>query len=101
MKPLETVYWLRFALGILAAVVCVGYVAAVYGLPFRPDWPFNIFLNSMSIAIVVYLLTYYMIKSRYGLKVVKTQKLFTTGIGIYFMSWIAFYALLYTTLTVA
>jgi len=97
MRPLETVYWLRFALGVIAAVICLGYGLAANAIS-STQFSFNLFLNSMSLAIVVYLVSYYIIKSKFKLKVEKTQKLFTTGIGIYFLSWIVFYALFYTTL---
>lgn len=56
------------------------------------------FLNSMSLAIIVYLLSYYYIKSKFKLKVQKPQKLFTAGIGIFFLAWIVFWALLYTVI---
>ncbi len=54
------------------------------------------FFNSASLAIIVYVLSYYFIKSRFALKVQKPQKLLTTGIGIYFLAWIVFWALFYT-----
>jgi hypothetical protein len=82
MKPLEKVYWIRFALGIIAALASFG--------------SFNTFLNSMSLAIIVYLLSYYVIKFKFRSEVQKTQKLFTAGIGIYFLSWIVFWSLFYT-----
>lgn len=97
MKPLETVYWLRFALGIVAAVVCLGYGVAANAIS-STQFSFNLFLNSMSFAIIVYLVSYYIIKAKFRLKVEKTQKLFTTGIGIYFLAWLVFYALFYTVL---
>lgn len=95
MKPLETVYWLRFAFGTLAAIVCVGYGVGT-GAISNTSFVVNTFLNSMSLAIIVYLLSYYYIKSKFKLRVEKTQKLFTAGIGIYFLAWIVFWALLYT-----
>jgi hypothetical protein len=103
VKPLETVYWLRFGLGLVSALVCVGYMFAAYGLPFpsglpEDPAPFNIFLNSMSLTIVVYLVSYYIIKAKFKFRVEKTQKLFTTGIGVYFLTWLVFFALFYTTL---
>lgn len=58
----------------------------------------NTFLNSMSLAIIIYLLSYYFIKSKFRPKVEKTPKLFTTGIGIYFLAWVVFWTLLYTIL---
>jgi hypothetical protein len=47
----------------------------------------------------VYILSYYALKARLRDKVKKTQKLFTTGIGVYFLSWLVFYALIYTSLS--
>lgn len=95
MKPLETVYWLRFAFGILAALVCVGYGVGTNTIS-STSFGFNTFLNSMSLAIIVYLLSYYYIKYKFKLRVAKPQKLFTAGIGIYFLAWIVLWALLYT-----
>ncbi|MGD0496725.1 MAG: hypothetical protein ABSB28_11935 [Candidatus Bathyarchaeia archaeon] len=97
MKPLETVYWLRFGFGIMAALVCIGYGIAANAIS-STTFQYNLLLNSVSLAIIVYVLSYYVIKARFRLKVQKTQKLLTTGIGIYFLSWIAFFALLYTML---
>jgi hypothetical protein len=95
MKPLETVYWLRFALGIVAALVCLAYGLGTSTVSSQ-DFSFNTFLNSMSLAIIVYLLSYYAIKSRFKAIVGKTQKLFTAGIGIYFLAWIVFWSLFYS-----
>jgi len=89
---------MRFGLGLVAAVVCVGYMIGAYGMSFPQGWAPNIFLNSMSVAIVVYLVSYYIIKAKFKLKVEKTQKLFTTGIGVYFLTWLVFFALFYTAL---
>lgn len=96
MKPLEMVYWLRFALGFVASLVCVGYVIAAFGMPFPTEGVSTIFLNGMALAIILYLISYYALKAKFQLQVQKTQKIFTTGIGIYFLSWIVFFALLYT-----
>jgi high-affinity Fe2+/Pb2+ permease len=96
MKTLEIIYWLRLALGITAAVIC-----AVFGLATNtivkegfPLW--NTLMNGVSIALITYLISYYIIKSKFSLKVEKQQKLVTMGIGIYFVSWIVFWVLLYT-----
>lgn len=53
-------------------------------------------LNSGSLAIVIYLLSYYYIKYKFRSLLQKTRKLFTAGIGIYFLAWIVVWALLYT-----
>ncbi len=95
VKPLETVYWLRLGFGVLAALVCVGYGVGTNTIS-STDFVLNMFLNGMSLAIIVYLVSYYYIKSRFKLKVQRSQKLFTAGIGIYFLAWIVIWALLYT-----
>jgi K+-sensing histidine kinase KdpD len=96
MKPLETVYWLRFGFGILAALVSLGLGLATNAISKSPDS--QTFFYSASLAIIVYILSYYFIRSRFALKVQKPQKLVTAGIGIYFLAWIVFWALFYTIL---
>ena len=101
MKPLETIYWLRLALGITAALICAGYgIAAGRIAPidtvgeFPVDYPF--FMTSLSMALVIYLISYYIIKPKFLLRVEKPRKLVTTGIGIYFLSWLFLWVVLYT-----
>jgi len=95
MKTLEIIYWLRLALGITAALICTGYGLATNTIV-KDNSTYTTLLNGVSIALVIYLISYYIIKSKFSLKVEKQQKLVTTGIGIYFISWIAFWTLLYT-----
>ncbi|MGB9676754.1 MAG: hypothetical protein ACPL0C_06180 [Candidatus Bathyarchaeales archaeon] len=95
MKPLTIVYWLRVAFGILAALLCIGYGIATNTITNNVE-NLNMFLNGISIALVVYLISYYMLKALFMAKVEKPQKLFTMGIGIYFLAWIVFWILLYT-----
>jgi hypothetical protein len=101
MKPLEKIYWLRLGLGAVVALICVGYGVGAGIIPHNPPlegFPtdFRIFFNSMSIALVIYLISYYGIKSKFINQVEKPQKLLTTGIGVYFLSWIVVWTLLYT-----
>jgi predicted permease len=108
MKPLETLYWLRFILGIVAAFICIGYGLAAGRIPhidpsstenFPTDTAF--FMNATTIPMILYLLSYYIIKPLFILKVENPQKIFTVGIGIYFLSWLVFFTLLYTIKVVA
>ncbi|MEM3617798.1 MAG: hypothetical protein QXK47_01845 [Candidatus Bathyarchaeia archaeon] len=94
MRPLEVLYWLRFILGIVAALVCIGYEQAV-GL-ISTEFNLTVLLNGIAFALIVYILSYYVIKPKFILKVEKPQKIFTTGMGIYFLSWLVFWVLLYT-----
>jgi hypothetical protein len=105
MRPLEKVYWLRLPLGIVAALACIGYGLATGDLYFGmintdPSRIENISMlfNGTAIALIIYLLSYYAIKYRFGTMVQKPQKLVTTGIGIYLLSWIVFWVLFYTTI---
>jgi hypothetical protein len=100
MKPLETVYWLRLAFGFMASLACLGYAILAYGTPLPQDGQMSLFFNSVSIAIIVYLFSYYAVKPKFKDKVTKVSKLLTTGIGVYFLSWIVFYVLLYTMFSV-
>lgn len=56
------------------------------------------FFYGSSLMLVTYMLSYYAIKSKFITQVEKPQKLVTTGIGIYLLSWLVFWVLLYTIL---
>ena len=106
MKTLVLIYWLRLALGITAALLCVGYCVAtgsvtsdmstleqvnlmVFSIPL-------ILMNSISIMLAVYLISYYALKIKYAATLEKPQKLISMGIGVYFLAWLVFWVLLYT-----
>jgi len=83
MKPLTLVYWSRVGLGIIAALVC---------FLLRLDS----FLSGLSLGILFYILTYYILKRQFLAKVEKTAELFKMGIGAYFLSWIVMWSLFFT-----
>jgi hypothetical protein len=95
MKPLETVYWLRFGFGFFAALISLGTGVATNTIS-NTQFLSSTFFNSASLAILVYIVSYYYVKFKFAVKVQKPQKLLTTGIGIYFLSWIVFWVLFYT-----
>lgn len=98
MRPLEKVYYLRFLTGVLAAILSIGYVLIFYGAPNKDLDYSKVLLNGVSFSIIIYVLSYYILKISFKDKVAKVQKLFTTGIGIHFLAWIVFYVLFYTWL---
>ena len=100
MKPLETIYWLRLGLGIVAALMCTGYVLAVSEIS-KTNFSLTTFMNGMTLAILTYLGSYFIIKRRFLTRVEKPTKLLTTGIGIYFIAWAVFWVLVYTVLAAA
>jgi len=83
MEPSNVLYWIRVGLGILAALVCT---------LLRLDD----FLSGLAFGILFYVFTYYILKRRFVAQIEKTSKVFTMGIGAYFMSWIVSWALFYT-----
>jgi hypothetical protein len=103
MNTIVTIYWLRLALGILAALVCIVFEIVTGTITADPaQFTTRDLTNGILITLVVYMLSYYLvIKRRFMFKVEKPQKLFTTGIGIYFLSWLVFWVFLYTIIAVA
>ena len=97
MRPLEKVYWLRVVSGVVAALISVGYTVyeQANGIVLSAWYP-NLLLNGSSFAIIVYMISYYVIKFKFKNVVEKPAKLVTTGIGVYWLSWIVFWVLLYT-----
>ena len=89
MNPLTLIYWTRLLLGVAAAVL------SALLTNFAPD--FNL-LNGISIALLVYIVSYYVYKAAFVAKVEKQSKIFTTGVGAYFLSWLVMWVLFYTLL---
>ena len=92
MKTLVFIYWTRVALSIVAATI-----SAIVATQFDA-FSFNTFLNSITIALLVYLLSYYALKAKFMNKVEKQSKIMTMGIFMYFMAWAVFFILFYSLL---
>jgi hypothetical protein len=84
---------LRIILGVVA-----GSISAVVTL-YMGERGLNTFLNGLTIALVVYLITFYIIKAKFASKIEKPSKLMSQGIGIYFIVWLFSWVLLYTVIT--
>lgn len=91
MEPLKRLYWIRVCLGIVAAMICVAYNFFV-----GTSEGFNVFLTGFSLAMLFYLLSFYALKPHFIGKAEKTSKVFTTGIGIYFLMWFVFWTFSFT-----
>jgi hypothetical protein len=90
VKPLEVIYWIRVALSILAAAIS----AVVATLQNATD--LYTFVNGVTIALLIYLLSYYALKGKFMNKVEKQSKIMTMGIFIYFIAWALFFILFYS-----
>jgi len=87
MKPLLFIYWSRVCLGMGAALLCV-FISTLSNEP-------SLFSN-ISVAILVYVVAYYIYKWRFLALVEKPSKIVTQGIGAYFLTWIVALGLFYT-----
>jgi len=90
LKPLVTIYWIRVALSIVAAAIS----AIVATMQNATD--LYTFLNGITIALLIYLLSYYVLKAKFMNKVEKQSKIMTMGIFIYFIAWAVFFILFYS-----
>ncbi len=87
LKTLNLVYWLRIVLGILAALITTLVIDLRVGDPL---------ITGISIGIFFYIITYYILKWRFMSKVEKPSKIFTMGIGAYFLTFILCWILFIT-----
>jgi len=95
MTPITQLYWLRVLLGIVA-----GVITAIIAALFYPLTDITSLVNSITVALLIYFITYYILKVSYKNKIEKQSKILSTGIGIYFFSWIAFFVLSFTALKI-
>src|SRR3989304_7803340 len=90
MRPLVLIYWTRLALSILA-----GAVSALVATMLEELNP-TTFINGLTIALLIYLSTYYVLKAKFRDKVEKPTKIMSMGIFMYFISWAVFFTLFYS-----
>ncbi len=98
MTPIQQIYWIRTALGITA-----GALSAVLArfLDSTNMEGISILLYAISLTLLIYLISFRILKMKYQNKVEKQSKITMTAIGMYFFSWIAFFVLFYTIIRIA
>jgi len=87
LKTLNVIYCSRIGFGILAALVAALVVNLKVGNPL---------INGITVALAVYLLTYYLLKFQFANKVEKPTKILTMGYGIYALTFIFCWVLFIT-----
>jgi len=87
LKTLNVIYCSRIGFGILAALVAALVVNLKVGNPL---------INGITVALSVYLVTYYLLKWRFMSKVEKPTKILTMGIGAYFLTFVFCWVLFIT-----
>jgi ABC-type uncharacterized transport system permease subunit len=92
MRPLVLIYWTRLALSIVA-----GAISALLATMLNEN-SISTFINGLTIALLIYLLSYYALKAKFRDKVEKPTKIMSMGIFMYFIAWAVFFTLFFTLL---
>jgi len=95
MTPIVQLYWIRVALGIIS-----GALSAVVAIMIGNMTDITTLVNSFTIALLVYLASYYVLKAVYKTKIEKQSKILSTGVAMYFFAWLPFFVLFYTTIKI-
>ena len=90
MTPIVQLYWIRVVLGIVA-----GALSAVLA-QYLPLTDLSSLIDSFTIALLIYLVSYYPLKAMYSGKIEKQSKVLSTGIAMYFFAWLPFFVLFFT-----
>ncbi len=94
MTPGVQLYWIRVVLGIVAGAI-TAFLALLGSMT-----DISTLVNSVTVALLIYFITYYILRTIYKDKVEKQSKILSTGIGIYFFSWVMFFVLFYTLIQI-
>ncbi len=95
MTPVVQLYWLRVGLGLVAGVITGGLAT------FGNLSDSTTLVNSITVALLIYFVTYYILRGFYKNKIEKQSKILSTAIGMYFVSWLTFFVLFYTVFALA
>jgi hypothetical protein len=93
VNDISKIYWIRVALGAIAGIISTGAIVLFQTL--SPSVTLlsivsstNTLLNGVTIALLIYLASYYVLKAKYATKVEKQSKIMSMGIFIYFFTWL-------------
>ncbi len=95
MTPVVQLYWIRTVLGIFA-----GAVSAAVAFLIGNMTDITTFINSFTIALIIYLASYYVFKAVYQSKIEKQSKILSTGVAMYFFAWLPFFVLFFTLIKI-
>jgi hypothetical protein len=101
LEALKKIYWIRVGLGALAGLISTGALFLWQMLTPEVELialigSFNTLLNGITIALLIYLLSYYVLKAKYASQLEKQSKIMSMGIFIYFFSWLIVWVLTLT-----
>ena len=98
MNTLAKIYWLRVILGAVAGLLSAAISVAAQ--MFSPGASLitaisstSTLLNGITIALLIYLISFYVLKAKFAGKVEKPSKIMSMGIFIYFFAWLVVWVL--------
>jgi len=92
MTPIVQLYWIRAVLGVVA-----GLISAIFALYLNlPLTNLDSLIDSFTVALLIYLVTYYPLRAIFAKKVEKPSKILSTAILMYFFAWLPFFVLFFT-----
>lgn len=100
MNVLTKIYWVRVALGAIAGLISTA-VSVITQSATKTSLVSQVantttLLNGVTIALLVYLLSFYALKAKYSAQVEKKSKIMSMGIFIYFFTWLVVWVLTLT-----
>ena len=95
MTPVVQLYWIRTVLGIFAGAASAEVAYLIGNMT-----DITTLINSFTIALIIYLASYYVFKAVYQNKIEKQSKILSTGVAMYFFAWLPFFVLFYTMLKI-
>jgi hypothetical protein len=100
MKILTKIYWIRVGLGVVSGLISTSIpfiIESAGGDTVRNQISqLNTLLNGITVALLVYLLSFYVLRSKFSSQVEKASKIMSMGIFIYFFAWLVTWVLTLT-----
>jgi membrane protein DedA with SNARE-associated domain len=90
MTPVVQLYWIRVVLGIVA-----GALSGALAL-YLPLNDLSSLIDSFTIALLIYLVSYYPLRAVFSKKVDKPSKILSTAIIMYFLTWLPSFVIFFT-----
>ena len=95
MTPVVQLYWIRVALGITAGLISAIVAFFIGGLT-----DLTTLINCFTVALIIYLASYYVLKPMFKNKIEKQSKILSTGVAMFFFAWLPFFILFFTLIKI-
>jgi hypothetical protein len=97
VNTLTKIYWIRVALGVVAGLISTGVSLLSQSITgtsiLKQMSDTSTLLNGIIIALLFYLISFYVLKAKYASQVEKPSKIMSMGIFIYFFTWLVVWVL--------